>query len=117
MFIEPIIEDLGAGKAAVALVGSLLSGCYLLVGPFVSGKFTFCYSQTFIDVMLSLYSSHKSIWLPHRDNDWIRHRLVCFRIELLRPERALFAYLLWRHGRCRVLLHLHAVCYYCRLLL
>ena len=41
MFIEPIVADLGASKAAVALVGSLLSGCYLLVGPFVSGMFKY----------------------------------------------------------------------------
>jgi MCP family monocarboxylic acid transporter-like MFS transporter 14 len=37
MFIEPIQKDLNASKATVALVGSLLSGFYLLVGPFVSG--------------------------------------------------------------------------------
>lgn len=38
MFIDPIKDDLGASKATVALVGSLLSGFYLIVGPFVSGK-------------------------------------------------------------------------------
>ena len=37
MFIEPIGKDFGASKATVALVGSLLSGFYLIVGPFVSG--------------------------------------------------------------------------------
>jgi MCP family monocarboxylic acid transporter-like MFS transporter 14 len=36
MFIEPIQKDFGASKATVALVGSLLSGFYLIVGPFVS---------------------------------------------------------------------------------
>lgn len=38
MFIEEIEADLGASKASVALVGSLLGGFYLIVGPFVSGK-------------------------------------------------------------------------------
>lgn len=37
MFIKPIQEDLKANAATVALVGSLLSGFYLIVGPFVSG--------------------------------------------------------------------------------
>lgn len=36
MFIEPIEKEFGASKASVALVGSLLSGFYLIVGPFVS---------------------------------------------------------------------------------
>lgn len=38
MFIDPIQKDLGASKATIALIGSLLSGFYLIVGPFVSGK-------------------------------------------------------------------------------
>jgi MFS transporter, MCT family, solute carrier family 16 (monocarboxylic acid transporters), member 14 len=37
-FITPIMNDLGASKASVALAGSLLSGFYLIVGPIVSGK-------------------------------------------------------------------------------
>ena len=37
-FIEPIEHDLGASKASIALVGSLLSGFYLIFGPFVSGE-------------------------------------------------------------------------------
>lgn len=37
-FIEPIQNDLGASKASIALVGSLLSGFYLIFGPFVSGE-------------------------------------------------------------------------------
>lgn len=37
-FITPIMGDLGASKASVALAGSLLSGFYLIVGPIVSGK-------------------------------------------------------------------------------
>jgi MFS transporter, MCT family, solute carrier family 16 (monocarboxylic acid transporters), member 14 len=36
MFISPIQKDFGVSKASVALVGSLLSGFYLIVGPFVS---------------------------------------------------------------------------------
>lgn len=36
MFIDPIKNELGVSKASVALVGSLLSGFYLIVGPFVS---------------------------------------------------------------------------------
>lgn len=44
MFIEPIKEDFGASKASVALVGSLLSGFYLIIGPFVSGRSSF-YAQ------------------------------------------------------------------------
>lgn len=36
MFLPEIVQDFGASKAKVALVGSLLSGFYLLVGPFVS---------------------------------------------------------------------------------
>ncbi|XP_070499180.1 monocarboxylate transporter 5 [Chironomus tepperi] len=36
MFIENIQEDLKVSTAQVALVGSLLSGFYLIVGPFVS---------------------------------------------------------------------------------
>lgn len=38
MFIDPIQKDLGASKATIALIGSLLSGFYLIVGPFVSGE-------------------------------------------------------------------------------
>jgi hypothetical protein len=37
MFIDPIKEELNSTKATIALVGSLLSGFYLIVGPFVSG--------------------------------------------------------------------------------
>jgi MFS transporter, MCT family, solute carrier family 16 (monocarboxylic acid transporters), member 14 len=37
-FIEPIQTEFGASKASIALVGSLLSGFYLIFGPFVSGK-------------------------------------------------------------------------------
>lgn len=37
-FIEPIQTDLGSSKSTIALVGSLLSGCYLIFGPFVSGN-------------------------------------------------------------------------------
>lgn len=37
LFISPIESDFGASKASVALIGSLLSGFYLIVGPFVSG--------------------------------------------------------------------------------
>lgn len=36
MFLPYIADDFGESKAKVALVGSLLSGFYLLVGPFVS---------------------------------------------------------------------------------
>ncbi|XP_039436504.1 monocarboxylate transporter 3-like [Culex pipiens pallens] len=36
MFQDPIRLDFGVGKAEVALVSSLLSGFYLLTGPFVS---------------------------------------------------------------------------------
>lgn len=54
MFIQPIVTDLGASKAAVALVGSLLSGCYLLVGPFVSGKFFFPSSEFIQPHVISL---------------------------------------------------------------
>lgn len=36
MFITPIEKDFKASKATVALIGSLLSGFYLIVGPFVS---------------------------------------------------------------------------------
>lgn len=35
-FQKPIAEEFGASKASVALVSSLLSGFYLLAGPFVS---------------------------------------------------------------------------------
>lgn len=35
-FLKPIQEDFGVGTAEVALVSSLLSGFYLLTGPFVS---------------------------------------------------------------------------------
>jgi MFS family permease len=37
LFIGPIQEHFGANKATIALMGSLLSGFYLIVGPFVSG--------------------------------------------------------------------------------
>lgn len=37
LFISPIQLQFGANKATVALIGSLLSGFYLIVGPFVSG--------------------------------------------------------------------------------
>lgn len=37
-FIEPIQTEFGASKASIALVGSLLSGFYLIFGPFVSGN-------------------------------------------------------------------------------
>lgn len=36
MFLPHIVESYDVSKAKVALVGSLLSGFYLLVGPFVS---------------------------------------------------------------------------------
>lgn len=36
MFMKPIEEGLGENRATIALVGSLLSGFYLIVGPFVS---------------------------------------------------------------------------------
>lgn len=37
LFITPIQEEFLSSKATVALIGSLLSGFYLIVGPFVSG--------------------------------------------------------------------------------
>lgn len=37
MFLPEITAEFEVSKAKVALVGSLLSGFYLLVGPFVSG--------------------------------------------------------------------------------
>lgn len=36
MFLDPIRNEFGVGKAEVALVSSLLGGFYLLTGPFVS---------------------------------------------------------------------------------
>lgn len=39
MMREPIVEDLGSTKSTIALAGSLLSGCYLIFGPIVSGEY------------------------------------------------------------------------------
>jgi hypothetical protein len=36
--MSEMVDDLKSSTSTIALVGSLLSGCYLIFGPIVSGK-------------------------------------------------------------------------------
>lgn len=114
MFIEPIAKDLGASKATVALVGSLLSGFYLIVGPFVSGKSEFSISRG--KIVNNMFSPHDSIdkplWLPCCDDAWITHCFFSLRIVLLCTKCVLSPLFLRNRRRNWILFHLHAFGYH-----
>lgn len=119
MFIDPIKDDLGASKASVALVGSLLSGFYLIVGPFVSGKFNFQLTRIKLvnNFFLFFNSLNEPLRLPNCDDDGFGDICVGFCNVLFCDKCFLFALLLRRRWRHWLLLHLHAIGHHRRLLL
>ena len=119
MFIDPISESFGASKASVALVGSLLSGFYLIIGPFVSGNFDICHFWL-VDIQFTTFYPHstcKPLWLPKSHDVWICLLIRCLCAMLLCTECLLLALILRCFGWHRVLLYLHAFGHHCWLLL
>ena len=118
-FIEPIQNDLGASKASIALVGSLLSGFYLIFGPFVSGElyilnFTIVYFIIFTTATTT--SPDKSLWLPSCHHLWSLNIIVCIRACFFCTKSDLSSRCLRNFWRNRILFYLHALSHHCWLL-